>query len=80
MPKQYFVRLQTIDRLIRIKGTGPPRQLAGKLGISERALYDFLELMKDMGAPITYNKNRQSYMYKEDGGFEMLFKKYIEPR
>jgi predicted DNA-binding transcriptional regulator YafY len=74
MPKRYFVRLQTIDRLIRIKGTGPPRQLARKLGISERSLYDLLDFMKEMGAPISYSKERQTYFYEESGGFELGFR------
>ncbi len=74
MLKQYLERLQTIDRLIRIKGTGTPKQLANRLNISERSLYEFLGLMKDLGAPISYSKQKQSYYYEWDGRFETRFK------
>jgi predicted DNA-binding transcriptional regulator YafY len=73
MLKDYLDRLQTIDHLIRIKGTGTPKQLAQRLCISERTLYEILALMKDKGAPIKYCKTRQSYYYQTDGEFAVKF-------
>jgi hypothetical protein len=73
MPKQYFNRLENIDRLIRVKGTGTPKQLAQKLHISESLLYEYLSFMKERGAPIVYSKMRQSYYYEEQGGFNLRF-------
>lgn len=75
MPKRYFERLQTIDYLIRIKGTGTPAQLAKRLRISERTLYEFLKMMKDLGAPIEYDRYKESYYYGEKGGFNIKFNK-----
>jgi predicted DNA-binding transcriptional regulator YafY len=66
-------RLQRIDNLIRIKATGTPSSLAGKIGISERCLYKYLNLMKDFGAPIKFSNVRQSYYYDEDGYFKISF-------
>lgn len=77
MPKRYFERLQTIDYLIRIKGTGKPAQLAKRLRISERTLYEFLKLMKDLGAPIEYDRYKESYYYTEKGGFNIRFVKNL---
>ncbi len=77
MPKRYFERLQTIDYLIRIKGTGKPSQLAKRLRISERTLYEFLKMMKDLGAPIEYDRYKESYYYGEKGGFNVKFTKSI---
>lgn len=77
MPKRYFERLQTIDYLIRIKGTGKPAQLAKRLRISERTLYEFLKLMKDLGAPIEYDRYKESYYYGEKGGFNIKFTKLL---
>ncbi|MGX5817844.1 HTH domain-containing protein [Chitinophaga lutea] len=79
MPKRYFERLQTIDHLIRIKGTGKPSQLAKRMHISERTLYEFLKLMKDLGAPIEYDRYKESYYYGEKGGFTIEFTKSIAP-
>jgi predicted DNA-binding transcriptional regulator YafY len=76
MLKQYFDRLQSIDRLIRKKGTGTPQQFARRLQISERSLFKYLELMKDLDAPIKYSNKKQSYYYEEEGGFEINFKKW----
>lgn len=73
MPKLYFNRLENIDRLIRMKGTGTPKQLAQKLHISESLLYEYLSFMKEQGAPIVYSKMRQSYYYEHQGGFNLRF-------
>lgn len=75
MPKRYFERLQTIDYLIRIRGTGNPTQLASRLEISERTLYEFLRMMKDLGAPIEYDRYKETYYYGEKGGFNIKFSK-----
>jgi len=77
MPKRYFDRLQTIDYLIRIKGTGKPAQLAKRLRISERTLYEFLKMMKELGAPIEYDRYKESYYYSEKGGFNVRFSKNL---
>ena len=73
MQKEIFHRLERIDHLIRIKATGTPTELASKLGISERSVYEYLNLMKELGAPIKFNSYRQSYYYDEDGGFNISF-------
>ena len=77
MPKRYFDRLQTIDYLIRIKGTGKPAQIAKLLRISERTLYEFLKMMKELGAPIEYDRYKESYYYSEKGGFNIRFSKSL---
>lgn len=66
-------RVEKLDYLIRIKCTGNPEQLATKLNISVRTLYTTIELLKNLGAPIAYCKDRQSYYYCEDGEFCMRF-------
>lgn len=73
MQKEIFLRLSRIDQLIRIKGTGTPNELAGKIGISERSTYEYIKLMKDFGAPVSYSRQRKSYYYKEDGRFMISF-------
>ncbi|TWV99733.1 hypothetical protein [Chitinophaga pinensis] len=77
MPKRYFERLQTIDYLIRIKGTGKPAHLAKRLRISERTLFEFLKMMKELGAPIAYDRYKESYYYSEKGGFNIRFVKNL---
>jgi hypothetical protein len=73
--KEVINRLHTVDRLIHIRGTGTPGCLARHLNISERSLYELIRLMKEMGAPIGYDKLRQSYYYEEEGRFDFSFKR-----
>ena len=73
MQKEIFQRLSHIDRLIRIKGTGAPSELADKIGISERSTYEYIRLMKDFGAPVLYSRQRKSYYYKQEGRFLISF-------
>lgn len=73
MQKEIFNRLNRIDNLIRMKATGTPVQLAERLGVSERSVYEYISLMKDLGAPIKFDSYRQSYYYDEDGSFAISF-------
>jgi len=71
--KSLIQRINKLDYFIQRKGTGSPATLACKIGISERSLYDYLKLMKDMGAPISYSRGCGSYYYKETGSFHITF-------
>lgn len=75
MPTELLNRLEYLDHLIRIKGTGTPEQLAGKLKISRRSLYNHIRLLKEHGAPIMFCRKRGSYYYTEDGRFYFCFLK-----
>lgn len=59
-------RLTRIHLLINKKATGPPRQLAKKLSVSERQLYRDLEILKEIGLEYFYDSSISSYYYKED--------------
>lgn len=75
----YLNRIRRLDALIRQKRTGPPRELAEKLGISERWLYIFLdELKTELDCPIRYNRQRQSYVYELPGKVTIGFTQEME--
>lgn len=64
----YLNRIRRLDNLIRQKRTGAPKELAEKLGISERWLYTLLdELKTELNCPIRYDRRRRSYVYKKPG-------------
>lgn len=69
----YIRRIDRIDQLIRLQATGSPKELADKLGISKRTVYEYIEEMKLLGAPIKYDKYVRSYVYRKKGGFTMCF-------
>jgi predicted DNA-binding transcriptional regulator YafY len=55
--------IERIDQLIRLKATGSPKELAEKLKISESTVYRTIETKKELGAPVIYDINCQSYKY-----------------
>ena len=62
-----LVLVQRADDLITAKSTGTPRQMAQRLGLSERAWYYLLDqLRNDYGFPILYDRFRCSYYYTDD--------------
>lgn len=69
-------RLVYLNQLIRQKATGSPRELAKKLGITERAWYKLRdELVNDLRLPIDYCPHSRSYVYTEEGSFEIGFRR-----
>ena len=67
--KKDFERIKYIDQLIRNQTTGTPNELAEKLNISPRHLYNILHDLADLGAKIIYDKNNQSYKYLNEIDF-----------
>lgn len=66
-------RVAHIDQLIRLQNTGNPRTLAKKIGVAERSIYEYLNLMKNQGAPIKYDNDIGSYRYEKEGLFNVFF-------
>ncbi len=58
-------RLEHLDDLIQNKRTGNALELAEKLGISKRHVYNYIELLKNSGLKIKYNRELQTYYYEE---------------
>ena len=56
-------RIKKIHRLIELQNTGRPKELAKKLNISERQVYVILEQLKEMDAPIRFNRRTNTYYY-----------------
>jgi hypothetical protein len=72
-------RLIYVNHLIKSKSTGTPKQLAKKLGLSERGWFKFRdELVNDLELPIAYCNYRKTYYYTTSGSFEMGFRKLNE--
>ncbi|WP_205509670.1 HTH domain-containing protein [Longitalea arenae] len=71
-------RIELLDHLIKIKGTGTAKKLGERLGLSRATVYVYLNIMKVHGAPIKFCKYRQSYYYDEEGSFTIRFLKKDE--
>ena len=68
--------LERVDRLIRMRATGRPKQLAQRLEVSEATVFRIIDTMKALNAPIYYDLARQSYSYSEATRFKCGF--YLE--
>lgn len=71
--KSLLQRLVQLDHLFMLKNTGTPSKCAQTMGLSERSLYDYIRLLKDLGAPITYSRQERNYQYADPGQFQMKF-------
>jgi predicted DNA-binding transcriptional regulator YafY len=78
MPRKFIDRFKRIDQVIANKSSSTPANLAARLDISESTLYEFIAVMKELGAPIQYDKFQQRYYYEEDGYFNISFIKNTE--
>lgn len=59
-----------LNELINAEQTGSPKELASKLDISIRTVYNYIAFMKkEMKAPIIYDYQRLSYVYEEECEF-----------
>lgn len=73
MPRKFIDRFKRIDQIIANKSSGTPAQMANRLGISESTLYEFIAVMKELGAPIQFDKFNQRYYYETEGHFNISF-------
>lgn len=55
-----------LDALIRRKSTSTPKNLATRLELSERSVYNIINEMKKLGGPIFFCKFNNSYCYAEE--------------
>lgn len=57
--------IKRLHEFIITERTGTPKELASKLGVSERSVYNYISFMKnEMNAPIIYNNQKGNYCYK----------------
>ena len=59
MPRNFIKKIIYIDSLISKRSTGSPKVLAKKIGVSERTAKEFISIMKELGAPICYDRYRK---------------------
>ncbi len=71
--KDYLARFNEIDRLIRLRETGKSDELAQKLGVSRRTVHIYIKVMREMGAPISYDYEKNTYFYIIEGKFNICF-------
>jgi len=70
-------KIKSMNHYIRMRQTGKPNEFAKKLDISRSTMFEYMNLLKENGAPIEYDSRNQSYYYKKEGDFEIKFVKFL---
>ncbi|HHC78644.1 MAG TPA: hypothetical protein ENK46_02090 [Flavobacteriia bacterium] len=63
-------RLQKVHKFIKQKKTGTPGEFAHILGISRRQLHYIIDYLKELEAPLEYNRKIPTFYYSYD--FDLL--------
>lgn len=59
--------IKKIHEFILTERTGSPKELARKLDISERTIYNYISYMKiEMNAPILFDNQKGNYLYERE--------------
>jgi hypothetical protein len=56
-------RLQRMDGLIHRKGTGTAKELGSLLGVARSNVFNYLDILRSLGAEIDYCEFRKTYFY-----------------
>lgn len=56
-------RFQILSKLIQEQNTGSPEELAKRLNVSRRQLYNYLESLKDIGIEICYSRKYDTFYF-----------------
>jgi len=75
MLPSFVTRLERLNYLIHIKATGNPKKLSHRLNVSERSLYEYISLLRSLGAPVQYDRTRETYFYDNGFCFSFRFRK-----
>lgn len=63
---KYIDRINLLDKLIYQRCTGTPSELAARLSLSVSRVARIIEYLRDMGAPIAYDRTLGTYYYEVD--------------
>nr|WP_321354503.1 hypothetical protein [uncultured Draconibacterium sp.] len=66
-------RLEHMHQLIKMRATGTPKEFADKIRVSERTIYELLNIARDLGADIEFNRYYHSYIYQQPMTFHTGF-------
>jgi predicted transcriptional regulator len=66
-------KLERLDQLIRLKATGNLNELANKFDSSKRTISRTIKDLKEIGCPIYFSKELNSYCYEYPGKLIIKF-------
>ncbi len=73
-------KISYLDFLIRTRNTGRALDLAVKIGVSERTIFNYLSELRDLGVPVSWSVNEKSYIYEDPGQILFCFRSDYPPK
>lgn len=67
-------RLQLLHKLVDARKTGTPEELAKRLGIKKRMLYEMIDELKARDLPISYSRADKTFYYTQTVNFKLDYK------
>jgi hypothetical protein len=68
-----IVKIKYFIHLVEKERTGSAKLAADKVGVSERMIFNYVNILKNqLNAPINYNREKQSFVFSEEG--QLLWK------
>lgn len=61
---EFIDRLKKLDLLLRNEVTGTSAELANKLGVSRRTIFDYIDILKSKGAEIKFSRSKKTFYYQ----------------
>lgn len=61
--REYQNRIELLTELIKKECTGTSYELADKLGISRRTVFEYISHVKDDGCQVDYDWQRRTYYF-----------------
>lgn len=67
-----------IDQLIRTEAIGSPEHFAGKFKLAKSTMYEYLNNMKELGAEILFDRQRNCFKHKRPYRLQLLKPEIID--
>ena len=64
-------QLKKLHGMIKNQTTGSPKMVAKKMHVSERQLYNLLDQLRTMDAPLHFDRRANTYIYTDDFEFSV---------
>lgn len=62
--RDFLNKLEYLKKQIEMERTGTAEELAGKLDVSRRTLFNYFDFLKDEGREIKFCRHRKTYCFK----------------
>ena len=71
-----IIKIQQLIEYIHEGATGSPNEIAIKLGVSERMVFKYIDIIRtEFKAPVKYNRISKTYFFETSGNLDLRWQK-----